>query len=85
MASLICTLLQLYIFVLLVRVVLSWFPISPHGAMATVASFLYTITDPILMPLRRFLPPVRMGAMALDLSPLVAFFAISFLMGAICS
>ena len=53
--------------------------------MATVAGFLYMVTDPVLLPLRRFLPPVRMGAMALDLSPLVAFFGISFLMSLLCS
>ena len=53
--------------VLIVRVVLSWFPISPDGSVATVAGFLYLVTDPVLGPLRRVLPPLRMGAMALDL------------------
>ncbi len=85
MASILCTLLQVYILVLLVRVVLSWFPISPHGSAATFGGFLYMLTDPVLLPLRRILPPVRLGAMALDLSPLVAFFGISFLMSLICA
>ena len=34
-----------------------------------------------LLPLRRLLPPIRMGGMALDLSPIVAFFGLSILMG----
>jgi len=50
-----------------------------------VAGFLYLVTDPVLGPLRRVLPPLRMGAMALDLSPIVAFFGISILMGVLCS
>jgi YggT family protein len=65
-------------------VILSWFPISPHGTGATVVGVLYTITDPILVPLRRMLPPVRLGGMGLDLSPLVAFFGISMLMRVFC-
>ena len=65
--------------------VLSWFPISPDGSLATVAGFLYLVTDPVLGPLRRVLPPLRMGAMALDLSPIVACFGFSILMGVLCS
>ncbi|MEC9000502.1 MAG: YggT family protein [Actinomycetota bacterium] len=77
----VCALLQIYLLVLVVRVLLSWFPISHDGPMAPVAGFLYTVTDPILLPLRRLLPPIRMGGMALDLSPIVAFFGLSILMG----
>ena len=85
MSSIVCSLLQLSILVLLVRVVMSWFPISPHGRGATLAGFLYLVTDPVLMPLRRVLPPIRLGTMAVDLSPVVAFFGISLLMGVLCS
>ena len=84
MSSLICNLLQLYMVVLLIRVVLSWFPISPHGKGATLAGFLYLVTDPVLVPVRRALPPIRLGSMAVDLSPVVAFFGISMLMGFVC-
>ena len=77
----ICTLLQLYLLVLVVRVLMSWFPISRDGPMATVAGVLYTVTDPVLLPLRRLLPAVRMGHMALDLSPIGACFGLSILMG----
>ena len=84
MSSLVCSLLQLYMLVLLGRVVMSWFPISPHGMGATVAGFLYLVTDPVLVPLRRILPPINLGTMAVDLSPVVAFFGISLLMGLLC-
>lgn len=84
MRALICGLLQLYILVLLIRVVMSWFPVSQHGRGATIVGFLYLVTDPVLVPLRRILPPIRLGAMAVDLSPVVAFFGISLLMGFVC-
>ena len=83
--TIVCSLIQLYVLLLVVRVVMSWFPISPNGPAETVAGFLYMVTDPVLVPLRRILPPVRMGAMALDLSPIVAFFALTVLRGILCS
>lgn len=82
--GLICWLLTAYLVVLLVRIVLSWFPISRGSPMEAVASVLYALTEPILGPLRRAIPPVRFGAMALDLSPLIVFFGISFLQRLIC-
>ena len=83
--TIVCSLIQLYVLLLVVRVVMSWFPISPNGPAETVAGFLYMVTDPVLVPLRRLLPPVRMGAMALDLSPIVAFFGLSVLRGILCN
>ena len=80
----VCGLLQLYVLLIVLRVVMSWFPVSPNGALETVAGFLYMLTDPVLGPLRRLLPPVRMGGMALDLSPIVAFFGLSVLRGVLC-
>lgn len=64
-------LLQLYIFVIFVRVVLSWFPISPDSAMATVYRFVYAITEPVLGPIRRVMPGVGFGGMGLDFSPII--------------
>ena len=69
--AILCTLAQLYMLALFLRIVLSWFPISPGGAMAGIFSFLYTITEPVLGPVRRMLPPVGMGGMGLDLSPII--------------
>ena len=74
-----CVLVQLYVYVLFGRILLSWFPISPGGAMAQVFSVLYSITEPVLGPVRRVLPPMGMGGMALDLSPLVVLFGIQLI------
>ena len=83
--TIVCSLIQIYVLLLVVRVVMSWFPISRNGPAETVAGFLYLVTDPVLVPLRRILPPVRMGAMALDLSPIVAFFGLTVLRSILCS
>ena len=77
--------LTLYYGILLLRVVSSWFPISPQGTAASLVGFLLLVTDPILVPLRAVLPPVRLGSVGLDLSPLVAFFGLMFLQQILCA
>lgn len=82
--ELVCTLLRVYILVIIARMILSWFPIAPGTLMASVASFLYSVTEPLLGPLRRAIPPVRLGAMGLDLSPLIVIIGLQILAGIIC-
>ncbi|WP_028647764.1 YggT family protein [Nocardiopsis sp. CNT312] len=76
--------LQIFIFVLIARVVLemvqsfsrTW---RPTGFVLVIAEVVYTITDPPLKLLRRFIKPVRLGSIALDLSVMVLFFIILIL------
>ena len=75
----IADLAQLYVFAIFVRSILSFFPIRYGSPMATVATFLSNITEPVLAPVRRVLPP--MGG--LDLSPLVVIIAIQIIVGAL--
>lgn len=71
---------QAYLVVLLVRIVLTWFPINPWSRLARVVRVLATLTDPVLVPLRRVVPPLRVGAgAAIDLSPLIVFFGLEIL------
>ena len=79
MLWILCPLLQLYVLAIFGRVLLSWFPLDPNGAMATVAGFLYTVTDPVMRPVRRMLPAIRFGGMALDLSPVIVIFGLFLL------
>jgi YggT family protein len=67
----VCLALQLYIIIIIGRILLSWFPITPGTPMETVDSFLRMLTDPVLGPLRRALPMMRVGGMGLDLSPMI--------------
>jgi len=79
MWGLIYVILQVFLLCLLARAVLSWFP-SSGGALDTVRRALMTITEPVLAPIRSLLPPVRLGAVGLDLSFMIVFFAILILM-----
>ena len=82
--TIICRLLDAYLIVMFARIILSWFPVEPGSGLATVYGFLYALTEPVLGPIRRVIPPLGMGGMGLDLSPLIVFFGISILRGAIC-
>jgi len=66
------------IILIFVRIVLSWFP--PGGDVLNAAQrFTFSATEWLLGPLRRVLPPVRLGGAALDLSPMVVLFVLFFL------
>ena len=65
------TLIDLYVLVLIARIILEWIPVTYGHPLEKVKQGLRTITDPVLIPLRRLIPPVRAGGMALDLSPLI--------------
>lgn len=75
MGYLICQALNLYMIAVFLRVVLSWFPISPGGAMASVYGVLYSVTEPVLGPIRRLLPSVGM----IDISPIVIVILVQIL------
>ena len=79
--GIICALLSLYTLVLIVRAVLSWFPIRPDSGLIPVLRALDTIIDPVLMPLRRIIPPAGM----FDLSYIALFIIIYFVQVALCS
>ena len=69
--NILCTLGNLYLLAIFARIVVSWFPVQPGTTFASIVSFLYTITEPLLGPLRRAIPALRMGGMGLDLSPII--------------
>lgn len=83
--SIVCSLLQLYFYVLFARILMSWFPAQSGTFLGQVNDVLRMLTDPVLLPLRRAIPPVRLGTMGLDLSPIIAFIGLQLLMSALCS
>ncbi len=65
--------LQIFILLLFVRLIVDWIQIfarswSPHGPVLVVLEGVYTATDPPVKALRRLIPPLRLGGMAIDLS-----------------
>jgi len=67
-----CALGQLYVIVLIARAILSWFPVSADSALVPIIRFLHLVTEPVLAPFRRVIPPAGM----FDLSFLVAFIVV---------
>jgi YggT family protein len=78
--SIICGLLSLYLLVLFVRAVMSWFPIRPDSGLIPVLRAMDTVIDPVLQPLRRIIPPAGM----FDLSYLALVIIILVVQGALC-
>jgi YggT family protein len=68
---------QIYVLVLFARAVLSWFPYSHDSPLNPVRRVIFTLTEPVLAPFRRIIPPVGM----LDLSFLVAIIVVEILVG----
>jgi YggT family protein len=77
--------LRLYVFILFARALVSWFPITPGTPMETVVRVLERLTEPVLRPIRRLVPPVRMGGGALDLSIIIAIFGLYLIGGLVIS
>jgi len=73
--------LYLAIVVLIARFVLDWVQMlarhwRPRGLVLVLCEGLYSITDPPLRAVRRLIPPLRLGAVMLDLSPILLLIAI---------
>ncbi len=66
MTEVLCVAVMLYTIAIVVRMILSWFPTS-DGVVGQLSSITYRLTEPVLGPARRFIPPLG----AIDLSPLV--------------
>ncbi|MHC2994844.1 MAG: YggT family protein [Candidatus Atribacteria bacterium] len=71
------TTFRLYSYLILARIFLTWIPIDQYNP---VVQFIYKITEPILAPFRIILP---LGNVGLDLSPIIVFFLLNLLRGAI--
>jgi YggT family protein len=76
-ANYVNTLVIVYLVLIFIRIIMSWLPRIPYNRwLDMVLTFVTDVTDPYLNLFRRFIPPVRMGAGALDLSPIVATFVL---------
>ena len=75
MTGFILLLLQLYLLILVGRAVMSWFPLRSGGVAASVNTTLFTLTEPVLRPVRRVVPRTGM----IDLSFMVVFFGVIIL------
>ncbi|NDE71157.1 MAG: YggT family protein [Actinobacteria bacterium] len=82
----IATALDLFLFALFARLVIDYVRMfkpdwRPRGLLLPILEIIYTITDKPLSFIRRFVPPLRMGPVALDLSFIILFFGVQLLIG----
>ena len=73
LADAVALFLWVYFVILLARLVFDYVQLfarswEPRGALLVLAEGIYTVTDPPLKFLRRFIPPLRLGQISLDLS-----------------
>ena len=73
--------LSVYLVLLIGRMIHSWIQVyarswSPRGVLLVIAEGVYSATDPPLRFLRRYIPSVRLGSVALDLSFMLLFLVV---------
>ena len=78
------TLLGIFLILMLIRLVVDWVQVfarswTPRGPVLFVLEIVYTITDPPILFVRRFVPPLRLGAVALDTSFLIVLVVVYLL------
>lgn len=81
MVDVLVTLLEIYFYAVFAWVILSWIRVSSMHPLGRVQTFLDRIIYPVILPIRRVLPPIRIGGGALDLSPIVLLIGIRILIG----
>jgi YggT family protein len=76
-ADYVSTLITVYVVLIFIRILMSYFRNIPYyRALDIFLRFVTEVTDPWLNLFRRFIPPVRAGPAALDLSPMIAVFVL---------
>lgn len=63
---------EIYVLILFARAILSWFPYDPSSPLNPVRRVIFTLTEPVLAPFRKIIPPIGM----LDISFLVAIIVV---------
>jgi len=88
LTSVIIQILGLYKLALFARIIIDYVRMfarnwRPNAIFLAFFEFIYSITDPPMKFVQRFVPPLRLGGVALDLSFIVLLIAINLLQGAI--
>lgn len=82
--GLLYSVIQLFLIVLFARVILDYARMfapqwRPRGIVLAIAEFIYAATDPLMRFARRYIPPLRLGPVSLDLSFIVILVAAQML------
>ncbi len=82
--NLLCAALQLYFLVILASIISSWIPTTEGTLPDRVKHGVNMLTEPVFSPIRKLLPPVQLGGMGLDLSPLIVLVLVQILLANVC-
>ena len=79
-ANYVSTLITVYVVLIFIRILMSYFRSIPYyRALDIFLRFVTEVTDPWLNLFRRLIPPMRVGGGSLDLTPMIATFALILL------
>jgi YggT family protein len=89
-SSWLATIVQIFIYALLGRLLFDYIQMfsrtwRPRGPVLYLVEGIYTLTDVPVKFVGRFVPPLRLGSVSLDMSFIVLFFAAKMLLGVISS
>lgn len=82
--GILCRLIQIYSLVVIARIILEYVPVTYDHPVARIRMGFRMVTDPLLVPLRAAIPPIRVGGIGIDLSPLVLLVGLNLLAAVIC-
>jgi YggT family protein len=82
--QILATILWLYWLVLIGRLIFDFIGIfargwQPRGPLLVIAEAIFTITDPPIRAIRRFVPPIRLGSVSFDLAFLILIIGVQLL------
>jgi YggT family protein len=88
LSSLILQILGLFKLALFIRIIIDYVRMfaknwRPNSILLAFFEFIYSITDPPMRYVQRFVPPLRLGGISLDLSIIVLLIAVNLLQGAV--
>ncbi len=79
--QILCQLIQLYVIVIIVWALLSWFPTQPGSGLAQIREVIGRFVDPVMLPVRRAIGASFGG---IDFSPIIVIIGLQLLAGLIC-
>ena len=82
--ALICILLLLFYIAFLLRIVMTFFPIAHGSPAGAIRDLVVAVTDPVVWPVRRAVPPLSVGSVNIGVAELIILIVMSVLIGLFC-
>ncbi len=83
-ADLICTAILLFSMMFYLRIALSFFPAQSNSAMLRVRELAFSVTEPVMLPLRRAVPPMQGAAAGIGIDVIILIVILIVLQGIFC-